>query len=207
MSYELMDSNFLAAAASSDDLCTSKRREPRQRVLLRAQLHAVDRHSDVRVTDLSRSGLRGATDIPLAVGQLVFVSLDELTHCSGTIRWTQDHRFGLKFSRMLDVIPDIQNVDVGILPGQQDRMPRISTNLRAKISICSWSCGAKIRNVSKSGMMVETQYPLTAKQPLLVSLSNGKMLTADVRWVEGERVGIELCSPLSILQFTHGDLH
>lgn len=55
-------------------------------------------------------------------------------------------------------------------------------------------------------MMVEADVPLAPNQQLLVNLSNGKILTANVRWVEGDRVGIELSSPVSILQFTYGDL-
>ena len=55
--------------------------------------------------------------------------------------------------------------------------------------------------------MVEAELPLRKSQQLLVNLSDGKILTADVRWVEGERVGVQLSSPVSILQFTYGDLN
>lgn len=206
MSFEFLNSASMAISEPDEELVTSKRGETRQRVLLRAQLHAVDRQSDVHVTDLSRSGLRGTTDIAVYVGQKIFISLDDVTHCSGTVRWTQDRRFGVKFCNLLEVLPTTQANDLGKLPGHQERAPRIATNLKAKISICSWSCNAKIRNVSKSGMMVEAGVPLIKDQQLLVNLSDGKILTADVRWVEGDRIGIQLASPISILRFTHGDL-
>lgn len=207
MSVEFVNSAACVAVASGDDVITSKRRESRQRVLLRAELHVVDRQSDVLVTDLSRSGLRGMTDLSLCIGQTVFVSLDDFTHCSGTVRWTEGRRFGIKFNSLLDVLPDSTVTDAGQMPAHQERMPRTPTSFKAKICLCVSSCRAKIRNVSKSGMMVEAELPLRKYQQLLVNLSDGKILTADVRWVEGERVGVQLSSPVSILQFTYGDLN
>lgn len=207
MSVESLKSDAFVAVGSGDNVITSKRREPRQRVLLRAELHVVDIQSDVLVTDLSRSGLRGMTDLSLSIGQMVFVSLDDLTHCSGTVRWTEGRRFGIKFNSLLDVLPDGPVTDTGQMPEHQERMPRTPTNFKAKICLCVSSCRAKIRNVSKSGMMVESELPLRQYQQLLVNLSDGKILTADVRWVEGERVGVQLSSPVSILRFTYGDLN
>ncbi len=200
MSFEFMKNDSFANSEPDDSLLESKRNEARQRVFLRAQLHAVERQGDVHVTDLSRSGLRGKSDIDLNVGQAVFVSLDNLTHCSGIVRWTQDHRFGLKFCKLLDVLPTDSQTDIGNMPDHQQRMPRTPTNLNAKISLSSWSCGAQIRNISKSGMMLETELLVTTNQQLLVNLSDGRILTADVRWMEGDRVGVHLANPVSILR-------
>lgn len=206
MSYEPFHSESFVTSEPNDGAFISKREDERQRVLLTAQLHVIDCQGDVHVTDLSRSGMRGTTNIALEVGVKVFVSLDDITHCSGTVRWTQDRRFGLKFCRLLDMIPIGLSNDFGLVPDHRERMPRITTNLNATISLCRWTSKARIRNVSKSGMMVETELPLTANQQLLVNLSDGKILTADARWVEGNRVGVRLSNPVSILQFTHGRL-
>ena len=184
----------------------SKRKEIRQRVFLRAQIHVVRLQSDLLVTDISRSGLRGTTDIDLRVGQPVYVSLDDLTHVAGSIRWIQGGRFGMKFSKMLDVLPECAHVDVGHSPNHQERMPRTLTSLKAKISLSSWSSAARVRNVSKTGMMIESDLPVSPDQQLLVHLSDGKILDATVRWVIGDRVGIQLTAPVSILHLTYGDL-
>lgn len=184
----------------------SKRKESRQRVLLRAQVHVVRLQSELMVTDISRSGLRGATDVNLRVGQAAYISLDDLTHVAGSIRWTQDGRFGMKFSKMLDVLPECAHVDLGHLPDHQERMPRTATRLKARLSLSSWSSTARIRNVSKTGMMIETDLPVVPEQQLLINLSDGKIFDAAVKWVEGDRVGIELATPVSILHLTYGDL-
>ena len=55
-------------------------------------------------------------------------------------------------------------------------------------------------------MMLETERTLMPEQKILISLSDGKILDATVKWVEGDRVGLELATPASILQFMHGDL-
>lgn len=193
---------------SGIDGCISptKRRESRQRVLLRAELHEIEHQGDVCVTDLSRSGLRGVMDLCVGVDQTIFVSLDDVTHCSGTIRWCQDRHIGVKFSKLLEALPDTLERDLGTLPSHQERTSRIATNLSAKISLSSKSASARIRNVSKSGMMFETDMALNASKQLLISLSDGKILSANVKWVEGGRVGVQLSSPISILQFTYGDL-
>lgn len=183
-----------------------ERSEERRRVLLRALLHAIEQQGDVRVDNLSRSGLRGNINISLTVGQRVFVSLDDVTHCSGTVRWAQSHRFGMNFDVPLGVLPPKLEIDTGITSNHQQRTTRMPTNLNGKIYICSPPYLAKIRNVSKSGMMVDTDMPLEADQRLLVSLVNGSILTAEVRWATHSRVGVRLFSPLSVLQFTYGDL-
>lgn len=206
MSFEFLKSDTFVIWQGGDHLLESKRNEARQRVLLKARLHTVEKQDDVQVTDLSRSGLRGKSEISLTVGQSVFISLDDITHCSGTVRWIHGLRFGLKFDNLLEVLPTSSPADIGNIPDHQERMPRITSNIKATIRLSSWSCRAKIRNVSKSGMMLETELPLTTNQQLLVNLSDGRILVADVRWIEGDRVGIQLSSPVSILQLTYGDL-
>jgi len=206
MAYDALDAEAWISPDAEIAQSTSKRKENRQRVLLRAQVHVVRLQSDLLVTDISRSGLRGATDINLRVGQTAFISLDDLTHVAGSIRWIQDGRFGMKFSKMLDVLPACAHVDLGHLPDHQERMPRTATRLKARLSLSSWSSEARIRNVSKTGMMIETDLPVIPEQQLLINLSDGKIFDAEVKWVEGERVGIQLATAVSILHLTYGDL-
>lgn len=206
MAYDALDTEAWISPDAEIAQSPSKRKENRQRVLLRAQVHVVRLQSDLLVTDISRSGLRGATDINLCVGQAAFISLDDLTHVAGSIRWIQDGRFGMKFSKMLDVLPACAHVDLGHLPDHQERMPRTATRLKARLSLSSWSSAARIRNVSKTGMMIETDLPVIPEQQLLINLSDGKIFDAEVKWVEGDRVGIQLATAVSILHLTYGDL-
>jgi len=184
----------------------SNRREARQRVLLRAHIHAIDHQGDIRVTDLSRSGMRGVTDLRLGIDQSIFVSFDDVTHYLGNIRWTHDRRVGVKFAKRLELLPDNLTMDTGILPSYREQAPPIVRNLLAKITLSNASATARIRNVSKSGMMIETDMRLNADKQVLISLSDGKICMASVKWVEGDRVGIQLSSPASVLQFSYDGL-
>lgn len=206
MPYDVLSAEGRMSPDMAHAQSLSKRKESRQRVLLRAHIHVVRLQTELMVTDISRSGLRGTTDMDLRVGQPVYVSLDDLTHVAGSIRWIQDGRFGMKFSKLLEVLPECAHVDLGHLPDHQERMPRTATRLKARLSTSSWSSTARIRNVSKTGMMVETELPVIPGQQLLVHLSDGKIFDAAVKWVEGDRVGIQLATPVSILHLTHGDL-
>lgn len=179
--------------------------EERRRVLLRALLHAIEQQGDVHVDDLSRYGLQGNINISLTVGHRVFVSLDDVTHCSGTVCWVQGYRFGMNFDVPLAVLPPKLETDAGTKPNHQERKTRIRTILVGKIYKCSPPHSAKIRDVSKSGIKVETDMPLYADQRLLVSLVNGSIMTAEVRWATYARIGVRLFSPVSVLQFTYGD--
>ena len=194
-----------AAAHDLTDFA-SRRREVRQRVLLKARLHPVAQQHRVFVTNLSRQGLRGTADIDVVSGQSLFVTLDDLTHCLGTVRWTQNGRFGVQFDKALDILPQSSATDEGALPSHAARVPRIATRWDGTLTLCHQTHEAKIRNVSQSGMMVETEWPLLPDQKLLVQMSNGKVVAASVRWTEGEHAGIQLSSPVSLLQFSHGGL-
>jgi PilZ domain len=206
MIFDKMNDKFPADHWLNEQKLPSKRSEIRRLVILKAYLHLVERNGHAHVVNLSRTGLRGVTDMPLSVGQKVFASLDDLTHCLGSVRWVDNRRFGLRFETALDMLPDYQQNEPGLLAGQRERQPRITTNLIAKIKLCGNPYLAKIRNISKSGMMVDTEMPLVAGQFLFLKLSNNKIVPAEVKWSEGSRSGVRLISPISILHFTYGDL-
>lgn len=184
----------------------SKRRESRQRVLLCADIHVMQMQSDFMVTDIARNGLRGATSVPLRIGQSAYVSLEGRTYIAGRIRWAKDGRFGMTFSKLDNMLPDAAHGGAGHVPSYQKSFPQAPNRVSARLCLTSWSSAVRIRNVSKTGMMIETDLPVTSEQQLLVALSDGKILDAAVKWVEGEYVGIQLAAPVSILQLTYGDL-
>ena len=51
--------------------------------------------------------------IALTVGQRFFMNLDEFTQYSGTVRWTQGHRFGIDFDAPLAGMPQNLESDAG----------------------------------------------------------------------------------------------
>lgn len=206
MLFDKMNGKFPVGPDDGDMNPLSKRSEVRRLVILNARLQPIIQFGHAHIVNLSRTGLRGVSDLALTVGQSVVASLDDITHCSGSVRWIDQRRFGMQFDTILEGLPDYSQQDPGIKINHRERPPRITTNLIAKIRLCSPSFHAKIRNISKSGMMVETELPLSAGQQLFIRLSNNKVVPAEVVWNEGSRTGVRLNSPISILQFTYGDL-
>lgn len=206
MLFDKMNGKSLSSPDADDIDLPSKRSEMRRLVILNAYLHPITQHGHAHVVNLSRTGLRGVTDVALTVGQPVVASLDDITHCSGAVRWIDQRRFGMQFDTILDSLPVCSQQDIGSNATQKERHPRITTNLTAKIRLCDQSFPAKIRNISKSGMMVDSELKLSAGQQLFIKLSNNKFVPAEVAWSDGNRTGVRLNSPISILQFTYGDL-
>lgn len=206
MLFDKMNGKFPVGTHVDDITLSCKRSEIRRLVILSAQLQLITWSGHVHIANLSRIGLHGVTDMALTVGQSIVVSLDDITHCSGAVRWIDQRRFGMQFDTILDGLPDYSQQDVGSIDTHKEREPRITTNLIAKIRLCGQSSSAKIRNISKSGMMLDTEFPLSAEQQLCIKLSNNKVVPAEVVWNKGNRTGVRLNSPISILQFTYGDL-
>jgi PilZ domain len=206
MLFDKMNDKFPDGYRSDNPKQPSKRSEVRRLVILKAKLHPVEKYGHAHIVNLSRTGMRGVTDMTLTVGQTLFVSLDDITHRSGVVRWIDQRRFGMLFDTMIDGLPEISQPESGSNGIHRSRPPRITTNLIAKIRLCGPSYAAKIRNISKSGMMVETEMALVAGRQIFIQMSNNKVVPAETKWSQGSRSGVHLTSPISILQFTYGDL-
>lgn len=144
----------------------------RRHTLFRAIVHILEQQDVFQVEDFSSNGLRGSTNINLISGDRIFLSLDEVTHLSGTVLWFHDRRFGMNFDAPLRVIPQkLQPFTDNKLtyPGLKPSAPRF----RFRIFVCSVPHRAKVRDVSDLGMQIETDFALKTHQRLLVSLVNG----------------------------------
>ena len=88
--------------------------------------------------------------------------------------------------------------------GRRDRRiaPRRKTLLAAEVLPVASFASVKILNVSKSGCAGETAAPLQANQPLIFSLGGNRFHQGTVRWVRGQKFGMELDDALGILGYS-----
>jgi hypothetical protein len=56
-------------------------------------------HHRLRLKDLSCRGVCGLTDMPLTIGQIVVVQLEEMLMPSAEVRWVKHSMVGLNFIR------------------------------------------------------------------------------------------------------------
>ena len=79
------------------------------------------------------------------------------------------------------------------------RAPRVVTILmvaRLEIQRGDWPC--RIRNVSASGMMVETAAAIAVGEQVRIELRNSQVIGGKVVWTEAPRAGIQFAAPVNL---------
>ncbi|WP_162184714.1 PilZ domain-containing protein [Sphingomonas hengshuiensis] len=90
------------------------------------------------------------------------------------------------------------------LPGSAiapvERAPRTMTTLLVGKLLCGAAGDhpCRIRNLSATGMLVETSQPLLPGQPVTVELRGGDRLDAAVAWAASGRAGLRFLVPASV---------
>ncbi len=169
-----------------------QRGQRRFRVLLQASIFPIDGTDDVTVHNISEQGLMAESDVDLSVGQVVHLSFDGTTHRSGTVRWIQGRRFGLHLEGCLGVSEALDEVEPESAPGQVPRPARLSLNIPARMSSGRPRRPAMVRNMSRSGMLLETSSGLLVGQNLLIKIGRQAPIAARVRWSAGGHIGVSV---------------
>jgi len=183
-------SNITQDIASDDAAFADQRGQKRFRVLLQASIFPIDSIDDVTVHNLSEQGLMAESDVPLAVGQIVHLSFDGTTHRSGVVRWTSGRRFGLHLEGYCGAPHPLDEIEANADEDQQPRPVRLSLNIPARMRSGRPGRPAMVRNLSRSGMLVETTAGLKIGQDLLIKIGRQTPIAAQVRWSQDGRVGI-----------------
>lgn len=163
----------------------SRRAAERKRVYLKADAIAVELDAGAEVLNLSETGLTGETDARIIVGEHVEVSFSGLHYVPGTVRWVHGRRFGLKLLSPPPVIGAVDTElmkDVRLIVGQSSRR-------------------AVVRNVSSSGLQIESDLPLRVGQQVLVKVLNGWSIMTTTAWVDGIRAGVSMDDPVDLISF------
>lgn len=163
----------------------SRRAAERKRVYLKADAVAVELNVPAQVLNISETGLTGETEARIIVGEHVEVSFSGLHYVPATVRWVHGRRFGLKLLAAPPVIGTADSEltkDVRLIVGQTSRR-------------------AVVRNVSSTGLQIESDLPLHAGQQLLVKVLNGWTLMTRVAWAEGTRAGVAMDDPVELINF------
>jgi len=169
-----------------------QRAQKRYRVLLQASIFPIDSIDDVTVHNISEHGLMAETDVELTVGQIVHLSFDGRSHRSGTVRWIRGRRFGLHVEDSCEASGTLDEFEYTARPDQQSRSVRLSLNIPARMSSGRPRRPAMVRNLSRSGMSLETSTGLLVGQNLLIRIGRQPALLARIRWTDGGRIGVSI---------------
>jgi hypothetical protein len=178
---------------------TNKRAEMRKSVLLRATIYPIDFLCGVRISDVSATGLKGGAEFQLLVGQTLHVTVDNLTYHAGVVRWTRDWEFGLSLANARKIFGgQSADIDHGEQEGHHPRASRAKINIEAHFATGRPPRPALVRNLSDSGMLLDTSPGLKAGQDLIVMIGNALPIYGRVQWSNNERVGFKAKNPISI---------
>jgi hypothetical protein len=191
----------LVAAPVTDP--AERRADPRRKVLLKAELFPVLGLADLIINNVSRGGFAAESDIGLQVGQPLLFSIDGKNFHKGTVRWTRGRRAGVNLEDALAIFGLANETDHGSAPGHRPRSARHDVSISAQTAIGRLSYGSTVRDVSRSGLRLETPAPLAERQELLVGLKDRPLMLARVQWVNGGLVGVRTAEKMTTLRLVY----
>ncbi|OAN57281.1 PilZ domain-containing protein [Sphingomonas sp. TDK1] len=81
-----------------------------------------------------------------------------------------------------------------------ERAPRTVTTLMVGKLICAGAGEqlCRVRNISATGMMLESPFPLREADTIVVELRGGPVLEGTIMWVSGGRAGVQFTAPIDV---------
>lgn len=186
----LSTSTWFADAVTTQDE-VDQRREIRSSVLLRAVIYPIDRLSDINIVNVSHTGIQGESTLELAVGEVLHISFNEKTYCRGVVQWTTHHKFGLKFDEQIALAYALNDVEKTIALGHLPRARRIEWNTTGRLATGRPPRPATVRNVSQSGMQLDTTVGLREGQLVIVEMNGSPLMLSRVQWASDRRLGVK----------------
>ncbi|MFC3579282.1 PilZ domain-containing protein [Sphingomonas hylomeconis] len=171
---------------------------PRKAVYLRATIYPIDVFADARIQDLSATGARGRADVELAIGQTLHLTLDERSYHTGQVKWTRNRNFGFAVphaAAIFGILP--ADMDHGSVEGHRPRSPRIKVDIAARLVGGRPPQPAIIRNISASGILLNTSPGISPGQHLVVQVDDAPTLYGRVQWSDAGRIGLKTQQTLS----------
>lgn len=188
----MLETGFAASHrdARSELTFSSKRCEPRRRVIYRASIVSVVRAGNVHLTGISPKSVSGISDFALASQQRVVLDLGMAGHRFVTVMKCEDGRFSGQFENpWARLHPGLKWLaELGCEPHDLDDYPR--QTLIAGLSLTGGHSVVNVRNLSEAGAMIESALPFACGQFMLFSLTYGEPVLAEVRWTDNGRAGL-----------------
>jgi len=203
MAMERGDIRVASSHADVDASGQERRRAMRKSVLLRATIYPVDLISEVRIRDVSATGARGEAPVELSVGQIVHLTADDLAYHPAIVRWSQGLGFGLELSNAVEIFTGVnQDVDHGNAEGHSPRAVRVQLDCTARLLTSRPPRPAMVRNVSDTGMLIDSGPGLAEGQQLLVRVGNCPPVFGRTQWYHDGKIGIRTTSPAAFVRAT-----
>lgn len=183
---------------------SNERREDRHRDLVEeATLHHRRKKRQVRVVNISASGLLIETDTELGIGEAVQVQLDHCDKAPCHVRWIRGGRIGLEFEAATTITgsKSVRDYVISRLRGDvpsggpggvnPERAIRHSLIWFGHIHFDHDSWPVRVRNISPTGAMLESRKQFEPGSSILLDLDAGGTVFATVKWCKGGQIGVK----------------
>jgi hypothetical protein len=141
------------------------------------------------IRKLSAGGAVLHADLPLEPGQRLELELDAGENLDGTIAWTSGLEICLKFDAPIDVLPILAR-NLASQPGERRRMPRVEIAAPALLETAGGTEMVQTRDIAQGGTKIDTPYPLTVGERIVLTPEGLRPIEGTVRWVDGQVAGL-----------------
>lgn len=141
------------------------------------------------IRNISAGGLMAHVYSALKPDQRVTVELKTHEPIAGRVAWVRDANVGVAFETSADIEALLAN-PANLDNGWRARSPRIEVNRAAIVRVDGVASSARIRDISQSGVKLETRAALTVNGDVVVIPDGLDPIAGVVRWRDDERAGI-----------------
>jgi len=141
------------------------------------------------IRNISAGGLMAHVYSMLAPGQRVTVELKTGQLVAGRVVWTDEGNAGVKFDAAMDVAELLAN-PAALDNGWRPRTPRVEIDWMATLRAGASTNWVHARDISQSGVRLETDPAPAVGQEVVVTLEGFRPLGGLVRWSDGGHCGI-----------------
>lgn len=159
------------------------------KILRVAALDIEGRRELCLIRNISAGGLMAHVYSKVKVGEGAVTELKTGQPIAGRIVWVKDSNAGIAFDTPVDIEELLAN------PGPLDngwraRSPRIEVDRMATLRIDGRASPARIRDVSQSGIKIETDERLKIDGDVVLSPEGFRAIAGVARWQQGRAAGI-----------------
>ena len=169
----------------------SERREDERLIkILRVGTLIIDGRRELcLIRNISAGGVMAHVYSRLVAGQPIIVELKATQPVSGHVVWAEDAEAGIKFDNAVDVAELLAN-PVVLDNGWRPRTPRVEIDRMATLRAGARTYWVHARDISQSGVKVETDNPPPPDAEIMVTLDGLRPLPGIVRWSNETACGI-----------------
>jgi PilZ domain len=141
------------------------------------------------IRDISAGGLMAHVYSRLAPGDGVEVELKTRQPVAGRVVWVREANVGIQFDAAMDVAELLAHPAV-LDNGWRPRTPRVEIDRMATLRAGARTWWVNARDISQSGVKVETDQPPAAGAEIVLALEGFRPLAGAVRWSRDDGCGI-----------------